>query len=59
MVMACPKSATHSLHHGGTTHWIHMEEMKWSSSGLLGVLAANSLGFGLALAASCQTFGHS
>jgi hypothetical protein len=22
-----------------------MEEMKWSSSGLLGVLAANSLGF--------------
>jgi hypothetical protein len=35
-----------------------MEEMKWSSSGLLGVLAANSLGFGLALAASCQTFGH-
>jgi hypothetical protein len=29
-----------------------MQEMKWSSSGLLGVcaLAANNLGFGLALA---------
>jgi hypothetical protein len=25
-----------------------MEEMKWSSSGMLIVLAANSLGFGLA-----------
>jgi hypothetical protein len=24
-----------------------MEEMKWSSNGVLGVLAANSLGFGL------------
>jgi hypothetical protein len=26
-----------------------MEEMKWSSSGLLGLLAANNLGFGLGL----------
>jgi hypothetical protein len=26
-----------------------MEEMKWPSSGFLGVLAANNLGFGLAL----------
>jgi hypothetical protein len=34
-----------------------MEEMKWSSSGLLGlcVLTANNLGFGLALAQICQT----
>jgi hypothetical protein len=37
-----------------------MEEMKWSSSGLLGVLVANNLGFGfgLALAEICQTLGH-
>jgi hypothetical protein len=35
-----------------------MEEMKWSSSGLLGVLAANNLRFGLALAEICQTFGQ-
>jgi hypothetical protein len=36
-----------------------MEEMKWSSKSLLGVLAANNLGFGLALAEieNCQTFG--
>ena len=34
-----------------------MEEMKWSSSGLHGALAANNLGFGLALADICQTFG--
>ena len=34
-----------------------MEEMKWSSSGFHGVLAANKLGFGLALLAEiCQTF---
>jgi hypothetical protein len=32
--------------------------MKWSSSGLLGVLAANNLGFGLALAEIYQTFGR-
>jgi hypothetical protein len=31
--------------------------MKWSSSGFLGVLAANPLRFGLALAETCQTFG--
>ena len=33
-------------YHGNITHWTHMEEMKWSSSGFLGVQAANSLGFG-------------
>ena len=43
--------------HGNITHWTHMEEVKWSSSGLLGVLAANNLGFCLALAEICQTFG--
>ena len=35
-----------------------MEEMECFSSGLLGVLAANNLGFGLALAEICQTFGQ-
>jgi hypothetical protein len=36
-----------------------MEEKKWfSSSALLGVLAANNLGFGLALAEISQTFGQ-
>jgi hypothetical protein len=35
-----------------------MEEMKWPSSGFLGVLAANNLGFGLALAEICQHFGQ-
>ena len=35
-----------------------MEEMKWFSSALLGVLAANKLGFGLALAEVCYTFGQ-
>ena len=34
-----------------------MEEMKWSSSAFLGNLPANNLGFGLALAEICQTFG--
>ena len=33
-----------------------MEEVKQSSSGFLGVLVANKLGFGLALAEICQTF---
>jgi hypothetical protein len=37
-------------------HWTHMEEMKWFSSAMLGVLAANNLGIGLALAKICQTF---
>jgi hypothetical protein len=33
-----------------------MEEMKWFSSGFLGVPTANNLGFGLlALAEICQT----
>ena len=36
-----------------------MEEMKWSSSGFLGVLAANKLGFGLALRLkSAKLFGQ-
>ena len=43
--------------HGNITHWTHMEDMKWSSSGLLGVLAANNIGFGLALPELCQTSG--
>jgi hypothetical protein len=29
-------------HYGNITPWTHMEEMKWSSSGFLGVLAANN-----------------
>ena len=44
--------------HCNITHWTHMEEMKWFSSGFLGVLAANNLGFGLALAEICQTLGQ-
>jgi hypothetical protein len=33
--------------------------MKWFSSAMLGVLAANNLGYGLApLAEICQTFGQ-
>ena len=35
-----------------------MEEMKWFSSALLGVLAADKLGFGLCMAEICQTFGQ-
>jgi hypothetical protein len=27
--------------HYNITHWTHMEEMKWFSSGFLGVLTAN------------------
>jgi hypothetical protein len=54
--MACPKSAiTHSLHimvTSNITHWTHMDEMKWSSSDFLALLAAASsnLDFCLALA---------
>jgi hypothetical protein len=34
-----------------------MDEMKWSSSGFLAMLAANNLGFGMALLAEIrQTF---
>ena len=32
--------------------------MKWFSSAMLGLIAANNLGFGLALAEICQTFGQ-
>jgi hypothetical protein len=35
-----------------------MEEMKLSSSGFIGALAANILGFGLALAEIFRTFGQ-
>jgi hypothetical protein len=35
-----------------------MEEMKSFSSAMLGVFAATTLGFGLALAEICQTFGQ-
>ena len=46
-------------HHDNITHWTHMDEMKWSSSGFLALLAASNLGFGLALAEIlCQTFGQ-
>ena len=51
-------SHTQPSYHDNITHWTHMDEMKWSSSGFLGVLAANNLGFGLALAEICQTFGQ-
>ena len=43
-------SHTEPSQHCNITHWTHMEKMKWFSSALLGVLAANKLGFGLALA---------
>ena len=57
--MTCPNSAPHSLHkHGNITQWTHMEEMKWPCNGMLGGLAANNLGLGLALAEICQTFGQ-
>ena len=42
--------------HDNITHWTHMEEMKWFSSALLGVLAARNHGFGMALAEPCLTF---
>jgi hypothetical protein len=35
-----------------------MEEMEWFSSAMFGVLAANNLGFGAALAGIFQTFGQ-
>ena len=50
-------SHTQPSQHGNITQWTHMEEMKWSSSGMLGGLAANDLGVSLALAEICQTFG--
>ena len=51
-------SPTQPSQHGNITQWTHMEEMKWSSSGMLGGLTANDLGVGLALAEICQTFGQ-
>jgi hypothetical protein len=44
---------SHTLpsYHGNITHWTYRDEMKWSSSsGFLGMLATNKLGFGFALA---------
>jgi hypothetical protein len=35
-----------------------MEEMKWTNCGFLGVLTTMNLGFCLALAEICQTFGQ-
>jgi hypothetical protein len=37
-------SQTEPSKHCNITHWTHMEEMKWFSSAMLGVLAANNLG---------------
>jgi hypothetical protein len=48
-------SHTEPSQHCIILHWTHMEEMKWFSSAMLGVVAANYLGFGLALAEICQT----
>ena len=42
-------SHTQPSHHDNITHWTHMDEKKWSSSGFLSLLAASNLGFGLAL----------
>jgi hypothetical protein len=36
-------SQTEPSQHCNITHWTHMEEMKWFSSAMLGVLAANNL----------------
>ena len=49
-------SHTQPSQHSNITHWTHMEEMEWPSSGVLVTLGANSLDFGLALAEICQTF---
>ena len=51
-------SHTEPPQHCNITHWTHVEEMKGFSSVMLGVLAANNLGFGLALAEICQIFGR-
>jgi hypothetical protein len=51
-------SQTEPSQHCYITHWTHMEEMEWLCSALLGLLAANNLGFGLALAEICQTFSY-
>ena len=51
-------SHTELSKHHGITRWTHMDEMKWSSCGFLAYMATNILGFGLALAEICQTFGQ-
>jgi hypothetical protein len=40
------------------THWTHMDEMKWFSSAMLGVLAANNLGFAWLWLRSAKPFGQ-
>jgi hypothetical protein len=42
-------SNTQPSYHRNISQWTHMDEMKWSSSGVLGVLAAINLGFGYRL----------
>ena len=37
-------SQTEPSQHCNITHWTHMEEMKWFSSAMLGVLTSNNLG---------------
>jgi hypothetical protein len=49
-------SHTEPSHHCDITHWAYMEE--WFSTAMVGVVAANNLGFGCALVDKiCQTFG--
>jgi hypothetical protein len=40
MLMGCEDLMAH---HKNITHWVHMEEMKWSGSSKCGVLAENWL----------------
>jgi hypothetical protein len=49
-------SHTEPFHHCNITQWTHIDEMKWFSSSMVGVLAAKNLSIGLALAEICQTF---
>jgi hypothetical protein len=42
-------SQTEPSQHCNITHWTHMEEMEWLCRAPLGLLAANNLGFCLAL----------
>jgi hypothetical protein len=44
--------------HCNITHCTNIDEVKLFSSAMLGVLALNNIGFGLALAEICQYFGQ-
>ena len=44
--------------HCNITHWTHMDEMKWFSSAMLPVLAANNLGFAWLWLRSAKLFGQ-